>query len=140
MTDIIITENQSIATFNSIEPSYICSILEQAASAGISIDMIAQFPATSDKISFAFTFADDNMTKLLPIINKQEKLVNCTNVKITVKSQEMVSGAGFASRVFSVLRELNCLPLLVTTGIDEIALLVHESSKTDLERELRKVF
>jgi len=144
MTNIIITENQSIAMFNNLSSSYensfISEILQQAASAGISIDMIAQSPATSDKISFAFTFADDDMTKLLPIFNKQEKLDNCGNVKVTVKSEEMVDGAGFAAKVFGVLKSLDCRPLLVTTGIDEISLLVHESNRSDLENQLKKEF
>lgn len=144
MTDIIITENQSIATFNNVaasyENSFICSVLEKAAAAGVSIDMIAQSPATSDKISFGFTFDDENMTKLLPIINSQKPFINSGNVKVTVKSREMVDNAGFASKVFVALKKLDCLPLLVTTGIDEISILVHRSCRADLEKELREIF
>jgi aspartokinase len=144
MTKVIITENQSIATFNNISASYensfIYSILEQAARSEIIIDMIAQSPATSDKISFAFTFSDDDMAKLLPIINKEEKLVTCGNVKITVKSEAMINGTGFAAKVFGVLKTLDCLPLLITTGIDEISILVHESSRNDLETALKDEF
>ncbi|MCL2036326.1 MAG: aspartate kinase [Oscillospiraceae bacterium] len=149
MTQIIITEKQSIATFNNVpasyENSFIYGVLSKAAESGISIDMIAQSPATSDRISFGFTFEDAVLPGLLAIINKQEgsdiqPLVNFGNVKITVKSQEMIDSAGFASKVFGVLKEIDCLPLLVTTGIDEISMLVGEGSKTDLERELRKAF
>jgi len=141
---IIITENQSVGTFNDISASYensfICEVLDKAATAGINIDMIAQSPAISDKISVAFSFADDDMTKILPIINKQEKLVTCGNVKVTVKSDEMINGVGFAARVFAVLKKLDCRPLLITTGIDEISLLVYDSCKNDLETELKKEF
>jgi len=144
MTNIIITDNQSIATFTGVSSSYenslICEILEKAAQAGIVIDMIGQLPATSAQISFAFTFADDSLTKLLPIINKEEKLITCGNVKITVKSQEMVDSAGFAAKVFGVLKNTDCRPLLITTGTDEISLLVHESCRNDLEMGLKKEF
>ena len=144
MTTITVTENQSIVTLGNIAASYenslICGILEQTATAGISIDMISQSPATSAQISFAFTLDSDALPKLLPIINKEEKLVNNGNVKVTVKSGEMVNAAGFASKVFAVLKDINCLPLLITTGIDEISILVHESDKMDLERELRRAF
>jgi aspartokinase len=144
MTNIIITENQSIVTFNNVtatyENSFICDILEQAASAGVSIDMISQSTATSDKVSFSFTFADNAMTRLLPIINKHDKMLSTANVKITVKSQEMIDSAGFAGKVFSALKKTDCLPLLITTGLDEIALLVHQSNRIDLERELRASF
>jgi aspartokinase len=150
MINIIITENQSIVTFKNVpasyENSFIYGILEQAAKVGISIDMIAQSPATSDKISFGFTFGDDDMTKLMAIVNKQERasfpapLVTCGNVKITVKSRDMVDNSGFASKVFESLKKLDCLPLLITTGIDEISLLIHSSDRVDLERELSAAF
>ncbi|MDR0222024.1 MAG: aspartate kinase [Oscillospiraceae bacterium] len=148
-TEIIIAEGQSIVTFNNVPASYQSSFIhdafDEAARAGINIDMIAQSPATSDKISFGFTFSDNDMPKLLTIINarggdKSPPLINCGNVKITVKSRDMVSSTGFASRVFDILRELDCLPLLVTTGLDEISLLVYESARADLERELTKAF
>jgi aspartokinase len=107
--------------------------------------MIAQSPPTSDKISFAFSFCDDDMTKLLSITDKTEQpvsapLVNCGNCKVTVKSQDMVGGTGFAAKVFTVLKELNCSPLLVTTGIDEISLLVHKSDADSLEKSLKAAF
>ena len=150
MTKVIVSENQSIITFNNIpasyENSFICNIFDETADAGICIDMITQSPATSDEISMGFTFADGDMPKALAIIKKHDKdgvsqpLVSCGNVKITVKSQEMVEGAGFASKIFSVLKTLDILPLLVATGLDEISLLVYESSSVDLERELKKVF
>jgi len=148
--EIIVTENQSIVTFNHVpahyENSFICNALEQAAAVGINIDMIAQSPATSDNISFGFTFADADMPKLLAIINALDHgkvaapLVNCGNVKIALKTEDMVGNTGFAAKVFDALKTIDCLPLLVTTGLDEISLLVHESALADLERELRKAF
>ncbi|MCL1832400.1 MAG: aspartate kinase [Oscillospiraceae bacterium] len=145
---IIVTENQSIATFNNVtacyERSFIAEVLTQSAAAGINIDMIAQSPATSDKISFGFTFADDDMTKLLAIsksvVPDTAPLVNCGNVKLTVKSPDMVSGTGFASKVFIALKQVDCVPMLVTTGIDEISLLIHKSCINALDETLREIF
>jgi aspartokinase len=67
-------------------------------------------------------------------------MINVGNVKVTIKSDEMVNATGFASRVMSILREMDCLPLLVTTGIDEISLLVYESECVDLEKKLKETF
>jgi hypothetical protein len=39
-----------------------------------------------------------------------------------------------------VLRGMDCLPLLVTTGLDEISLLVYESECVDLEKKLKETF
>ncbi|MCL2109736.1 MAG: aspartate kinase [Oscillospiraceae bacterium] len=149
-TQIIVTPGISIVTFNNVpsdlENNFIYEVFDKAAIAGINIDMICQSPATSDKISFGFTFPDDDMMKLLSIMNlissKAElmPMVNVGNVKLTIKSADMVTGTGFASRVFGVLKELDCLPLLVSTGIDEISLLVYESTVADLEKKLREVF
>lgn len=149
-TKIIITENISIVSFNNVpasyENSFICKVFEQAAHADINIDMISQAPATSDKINFGFTFSDNDMPKLLSIINNISSdktltpLLNVGNVKITVKAKEMINNVGFASTVFGVLKEIDCLPLLVTTGVDEISILIYESDRIDLENNLNKAF
>lgn len=149
-TQIKIIEGISIVSFNNVpasfENSFICDVFEEAASAGINIDMISQAPATSDKISFGFTFSDDDMPKLLTIINRISEnkamtpLLNVGNVKITVKSAEMIDQVGFASKVFGTLKDLDCLPLLVTTGLDEISILIYESDCADLVSGLNKAF
>lgn len=148
--EIKITENVSIVTFNNVPASYestfICEVFEKAAAAGINIDMISQAPATSEKISFGFTFSDGDMPKLLSIINNISDnkalvpMLNVGNVKITVKAEEMVNNVGFASKIFISLKEIDCLPLLVTTGVDEISLLVYESDRADLEKQLKNTF
>jgi aspartokinase len=138
MTQIIITENQSIATF--AESPHVCEVLEKAADAGIIIDMIAQVPSASGQAGLGFTFSDKNTAEFLKIVKEQDKSVSCGNVKVTVKSEDMITGTGFASRVFSLLKSLDCSPLLVTTGIDEISLLIHESCRSSLEKSLMEVF
>ncbi|MCL2019834.1 MAG: aspartate kinase [Oscillospiraceae bacterium] len=149
-TQITVTQGISIVTFNNVpascENSFINEVFEKSADAGINIDMISQSPATSDKISFGFTFGDDDMMKLLTIMNHISSraglmpMLNVGNVKLTVKSSDMITGTGFASRVFRVLRDMDCLPLLVTTGLDEISLLVYENEYSDLEKKLKDAF
>ena len=149
-TQVIIAQGISIVTFNDVPNSYqntfIYEIFEKAADAQINIDMISQAPATSDKISFGFTFPDDDIPKLLSIISQissskdRTPMISVGNVKVTVKSDAMITGTGFASGVMKVLRDNDCLPLLATTGIDEIAVLVRESEATDLENKLKEIF
>jgi aspartate kinase len=147
-TQIIVNPGVSIVTFNNVAVShqntFICEVFEQSAEADINIDMISQAPAASEKISFGFTFSDEDMPKLISIINRISRnltpMINVGNVKVTIKSSDMVNHTGFASRVMSVLRGMDCLPLLVTTGLDEISLLVYESESPDLEKKLKEVF
>ncbi|MDR2558180.1 MAG: aspartate kinase [Oscillospiraceae bacterium] len=147
-TQVITTPGVSIVTFNNVaishQNTFICEVFENSAEAGINIDMISQAPAASEKISFGFTFSDEDMPKLISIINRISRnltpMINVGNIKVTIKSDEMVGNTGFASRVMTVLRDMDCLPLLVTTGLDEISLLVYESESTDLEKKLKEVF
>jgi aspartate kinase len=147
-TQVIVTPGVSIVTFNNVSVShqntFICEVFEQSAEAGINIDMISQAPAASEKISFGFTFSDEDMPKLISIINRISRnltpMINVGNYKVTIKSSEMVNSTGFASRVMNVLRQMDCLPLLVTTGLDEISLLVYESESPDLEKKLKEAF
>ena len=67
-------------------------------------------------------------------------LVSCGNVKISVKTSDMINGKGFAMKVFSVLSELNITPILVTTSEDEISVVVRASDSSDFEKKLMSVF
>lgn len=149
MTEITITENVSVVTFKNISNAggnaFIADIFSKAAEAGISVDMISQAPATSDAVSFGFTFADEALITLLPIINKASEgktapMINCGNVKFIIKSAEMANNVGFACKAFTAMKNAECTPVLVSTGIDEISLLVMPSDSAELEKQLRKLF
>lgn len=147
-TKINVCENISIVTFTNVSSAdYVCfssNIFERAAAAGVNIDMITQSPGIKDNLSLAFTFQDTDMPKLLSIVNElssesiNSPMVNVGNVKIVVKSNDMVDGVGFAAKVFEALCKADCLPLLVTTAVDEISLLVHECFRSDLVLELER--
>ncbi|MCL2087814.1 MAG: aspartate kinase [Oscillospiraceae bacterium] len=141
-------ENISIATFNRIESDnwacFVTDIFSRAAQAGVNIDMITQSPGVTNLLSLAFTFKDEDMPKLLGLVNdaagikKNPPLVNVGNVKFIIKSPEMANNVGFAAKVFDSLKKFDCLPLLITTALDEISLLVSESCAADLEMELNE--
>jgi len=134
---INITENQSIATFT--ETASIHEILTQAAQSGIVIDMIAQLPSAT-QIDLAFTFADEALPAFLKIVSEHKKSVSSNNTKIAIKSAEMITGTGFAAKVFAILNELDCSPLLITTGLDEISLLVHKNCAEELSQRFHANF
>ena len=47
---------------------------------------------------------------------------------------------GFSAKVFNALKNVGCIPILVTTGVDEISLLVADSSSADAANALDKLF
>ena len=148
MTSITITEAVSIITFANIpydsESSFICNVFSAAARENVVIDMISKAPVSADSTSIGFTFSDDDMPKMLKVSNEvkpaKPPMINSGNVKFLIKSAEMVEGVGFAEKVFRALATAKANPILITTAIDEISVVVRESDSTDLETELRKIF
>ncbi len=141
---ITITENVSVVTFNNV-PLYktiMEDTLAAVAQADINIDMISMTAPMSERFGFGFTLSDDDMGKLL-IAAKELKdrhgitpMINSGNRKILIKTAEMEHQAGFAAKVFAALNRIEAMILLVTTGVDEISVVVRESDADMAVKEL----
>lgn len=146
--NITVTENVSAVTFNNV-PLYktiMEDTLTAVAEAGINIDMISMTAPTSERFSFGFTLDDDDMPKLLTVVKRlKEKhditpMINSSNRKIVIKTGEMEAQAGFAAKVFNLLNKIDAMILLITTGVDEISVLIRESDGEAAEAGLRELF
>ena len=145
--NITVTENVSAVTFNNV-PLYktiMEDTLTAVAEAGINIDMISMTAPTSERFGFGFTLDDDDMPKLLGVVKKlKEKhditpMINSSNRKIVIKTGEMEAQAGFAAKVFNLLNKIDAMILLITTGVDEISVLIRESDGEAAEAGLREL-
>ena len=141
---ITVTENVSVVTFNNV-PLYktiMEDTLAAVAAAEINIDMISMTAPMSERFGFGFTLSDDDMGKLLiaakELADKHsiKPMINSGNRKILIKTAEMEQQAGFAAKVFSVLNRIEAMILLVTTGVDEISVVVRESDADTAVTEL----
>ena len=146
--NITVTENVSAVTFNNV-PLYktiMDDTLTAVAEAGINIDMISMTAPTSERFGFGFTLDDDDMPKLLTVVKHlKEKhditpMINSSNRKIVIKTGEMEAQAGFAAKVFNLLNKIDAMILLITTGVDEISVLIRESDGEAAEAGLRELF
>ncbi len=146
--NITVTENVSAVTFNNV-PLYktiMEDTLTAVAEAGINIDMISMTAPTSERFGFGFTLDDDDMPKLLGVVKHlKEKhnitpMINSSNRKIVIKTGEMEAQAGFAAKVFNLLNRIDAMILLITTGVDEISVLIRESDGEAAEAGLRDLF
>ena len=146
--NITVTENVSAVTFNNV-PLYktiMEDTLTAVAEAGINIDMISMTAPTSERFGFGFTLDDDDMPKLLTVVKRlKEKhditpMINSSNRKIGMKTGEMEAQAGFAAKVFNLLNKIDAMILLITTGVDEISVLIRESDGEAAEAGLRELF
>ena len=146
--NITVTENVSAVTFNNV-PLYktiMEDTLTAVAEAGINIDMISMTAPTSERFGFGFTLDDDDMPKLLTVVKRlKEKhditpMINSSNRKIVIKTGEMEAQAGFAAKVFNLLNKIDAMILLITTGVDEISVLIRESDGEAAEAGLRELY
>lgn len=145
---ITVTENVSAVTFNNV-PLYktiMEDTLTAVAEAGINIDMISMTAPTSERFGFGFTLNDDDMPKILGVVKQLKEshkitpMINSGNRKIVIKTDEMETQAGFAAKVFNLLNKIDAMILLITTGVDEISVLVRESDGDAAENGLREMF
>ena len=145
--NITVTENVSAVTFNNV-PLYktiMEDTLTAVAEAGINIDMISMTAPTSERFGFGFTLDDDDMPKLLGVVKKlKEKhditpMINSSNRKIVIKTGVMETQAGFAAKVFNLHNKIDAMILLITTGVDEISVLIRESDGEAAEAGLREM-
>ena len=148
MTDITTNEGVSIITFGNIpfdsESEFICKVFSAAAREKINIDMISKTPVSAESTSIGFTFSDEDMPRMLKAAKEinadRPPMINSGNVKFIIKSAEMITGVGFAESVFRALAAAKANPILITTALDEISVVVRESDSTDFETELHRIF
>lgn len=145
---IEVTENVSAVSFNNVplNKTIMEDTLKAVAGAQINLDMISMTAPTSEIFSFGFTVNDEDMPKLLKM-NKQLKeisgvspMINSSNRKIVIKAGEMTETIGFAARVFEILNRLEAMILMITTGIDEISMLIRDADADSVVAAFEKEF
>lgn len=132
---IDVTENVSAVSFYNVplDRTIMEDTLKIVADAGINVDMISMTAPTSEIFSFGFTVNDDEIPKLLGVVKKlREKycvspMINSGNRKIVIKTGEMTNNVGYAAKVFEILNKLSAMILMITTGIDEISVLIRNA-------------
>ncbi len=145
MTDIKVFEGITSVSFSERlnQSSSYCDILDRVGKAGINLDMISADLGINDTLSVGFTVEDGDVAKLLPLIkdkNISTPVINCGNVKFIIQTKTMINTPGFAAKIFSALKAADCVPLLITTGVDEISMLVRDSDSADVGNVLAKMF
>lgn len=146
--NITVTENVSVVIFNNI-PLYktiMEDVLTAVANADISIDMISMTAPISERFGFSFTVSDDDITRLMAVIKELRQkhsitpMIGTGNRKIVIKTSEMETQAGFAARIFAMLNRIDAMILLITTGVDEISVLIRESDADAAIEGLKEIF
>ncbi len=145
---IEVTENVSAVSFNNVplNKTVMEDTLKIVAKAGVNVDMISMTAPTQEIFSFGFTVNDDDMTKLLGAVKELKgqcgvtPMINGSNRKIVIKTGEMTETVGFAARVFEILNRLEAMILMITTGVDEISMLIRDADADVVVSAFEKEF
>lgn len=145
---IDVTENVSAVSFNNVplNRTVMEDTLRAVASVGINVDMISMTAPTSEIFSFGFTISDDDTPKLLGVVKQlKEKggvspMINGSNRKIVIQTGVMANSIGFAARVFEILNRLDAMILMITTGVDEISVLIRDADADAVVEAFEKEF
>ncbi|MCH5206821.1 MAG: aspartate kinase [Oscillospiraceae bacterium] len=143
-----VSENVSAVSFNNVplNKTIMEDTLRIVAGAGINVDMISMTAPTSEIFSFGFTMSDDDMPKLVGLVKKLKEMggvspmINGSNRKIVIKTGEMTETIGFAARVFEILNRLDAMILMITTGVDEISVLIRDADADAVVDAFEKEF
>lgn len=143
-----VSENVSAVSFNNVplNKTIMEDTLRIVAGAGINVDMISMTAPTSEIFSFGFTMSDDDMPKLVGLVKKLKEMggvspmINGSNRKIVIKTGEMTETIGFAARVFEILNRLDAMILMITTGVDEISVLIRDADADAVVEAFEKEF
>lgn len=146
--NIEVTENVSAVSFNNVplNKTIMEDTLKTVADSGINVDMISMTAPTSEIFSFGFTVNDEDMPKLLKMSKQLKELsgvspmINSSNRKIVIKTGEMTETIGFAARVFRILNSLEAMILMITTGVDEISMLIRDADADAVVAAFEKEF
>ncbi len=145
---IEVTENVSAVSFNNVplNKTVMEDTLRTVAQAGINVDMISMTAPTSEIFSFGFTMADEDTPKLLGIVKQLKEqggvspMINGSNRKIVIETGVMTNSIGFAARVFEILNRLDAMILMITTGVDEISVLIRDADADAVVDAVEKEF
>ncbi len=129
------------------DAGFISLVFDKFSDEAISIDMISQSPPRGKHTSIAFTFDDGDLAKALGCLRhiKEEcpslsSSVSSSNSKITVMSEAMRYGHGFASRVFSAVARASGDVRLISTSETEISILVPDLDEKQCLSEISSCF
>lgn len=144
-TTVTIDDGVTLITMHNIpiDMEFISDVFTNIANMGINIDMISISPSKKALTSLSFTVEDNEFAKILEYVSEMRKKspeitssVSSGNCKITVFDSRMENYPGFAAKVFKSVAESKADIRIITTSIDEIALL---TTKADCENTIKKI-
>jgi len=128
-------------------PGIAAALFEPLGQAGISVDTIVQNASVERLTDLTFTVARADLDRALEIVRPVAEKIEASEVlgdthlaKVSIVGSGMISGPGYAGRMFRALYEAGINIELITTSEIRITCLIDQSRVPEAVRALHKAF
>ncbi len=140
------SNNITLVTLRNL-PNQISTIAKAfcaVAEAGVNVDMISQTQAHKNKVDLSFTVEDQDLAVTISALSILKESGVVTDIlsscsKIVYLDEKMCQTPGYGAKVFSTLAEVGVEPLIITTSVTDISVLLEHGDLTVAQEALNKM-
>lgn len=146
---IYVTDNVAYVTITGLPmgEGVLPKLFGKISEANISLDLITQIVAHTNKMGVSFSLKDEDFMKLSPILKELRSsykdlviTANTGNTKISVFGQHINDYAGVAQALFRILEECGVEPKVISTSEKDISILITEMNEDEIIVKIRQEF
>lgn len=143
---IEISENITLVTLRNLpnQISLIAKVFCAVAEAGVNVDMISQTQAHKNKVDVSFTVEDQDLVPTISALSIFKESGVVTDIlsscsKIVYLDENMCQTPGYGAKVFSTLEQVGVEPLIITTSVTDISVLLEHGDLSVAEEALKEM-
>ncbi len=140
---IEVSENITLVTLRNLpnQMYVIAKVFSAVAQAGVNVDMITQTQAHKNKVDLSFTVEDQDLVTTISALSifkdsgvVTDILSSCS--KLVYLDEKMSQTPGYGAKVFSTLADQGIEPLIITTSVTDISVLLEHGDIGPAEQAL----
>lgn len=141
-----VSENISLVTLRNLpnQIQLIAKVFCAIADAGVNVDMITQTQAHKNKIDLSFTVEDCDLVSTISALSVFKENGVVTDIlsacsKIVYLDEKMCQTPGYGAEVFSALSKVGVEPLIITTSVTDISVLLEHGDMAAAQQALTDI-
>ncbi|MDY4976968.1 MAG: ACT domain-containing protein [Clostridia bacterium] len=140
------SENITLVTLRNLpnQMYIIAKVFSAVAQAGVNVDMITQTQAHKNKVDLSFTVEDQDLVAAISALSIFKESGVVTDIlsscsKVVYLDEKMSQTPGYGARVFSALADQGIEPLIITTSVTDISVLVEHGDLETASQALKNM-
>lgn len=140
------SENITLVTLRNLpnQMYIIAKVFGAVAQAGVNVDMITQTQAHKNKVDLSFTVEDQDLVAAISALSIFKESGVVTDIlsscsKVVYLDEKMSQTPGYGARVFSALADQGIEPLIITTSVTDISVLVEHGDLETASQALKNM-